>query len=60
MRTLLSACLFALLCVSTPAQQSSQSPQSRQDAVDQRGDHVMGFSHDLTTHHFHRSCEETL
>ena len=26
---------------------------SRQDAVVQRGDHMMGFSHDATTHHFH-------
>jgi hypothetical protein len=24
----------------------------RQEGVEQRGDHVMGFSHDLATHHF--------
>jgi len=35
-------------------QQASQPDQStRQDGVVQRGDHVMGFSHDATTHHFH-------
>jgi hypothetical protein len=35
-------------------QQTSQPEQSaRQDGVVQRGDHVMGFSHDTTTHHFH-------
>jgi hypothetical protein len=35
------------------AQQSAAPGQSRQDGVDQRGDHVMGFSHESTTHHFH-------
>lgn len=35
------------------AQQSSASGQSRQDSVDPRRDHIMGFSNDLTTHHFH-------
>jgi hypothetical protein len=35
------------------AQQTSQSNQStRTDGVVRRGDHVMGFSHDLTAHHF--------
>lgn len=54
MRTFLSACLLALFCTTASlAQQSSTSRQSRQDGVDQREDHVMGFSHDLTTHHFH-------
>jgi hypothetical protein len=33
-----------------PAQQTSET---RQDGVVQRGDHVMGFRHDSTTHHFH-------
>lgn len=44
MRTLL---LLTFLCFPTAAQ------QSHQDAVNQRGDQTMGFSHDLTTHHFH-------
>ena len=52
MRTCLSVCFLALFCAASLAQQSSTSGQSRQDGVDQRGDHVMGFSHDLTTHHF--------
>ena len=34
--------------------QSSQNAQApRPDAVAHRGDHVMGFSHTATTHHFH-------
>jgi hypothetical protein len=53
MRTCLSVCLLALLAAATLAQPSSMSGQSRQQSVVQRGDHVMGFSHDLTTHHFH-------
>lgn len=51
MRHCLSACLLALLCASINAQQPSS--ESRQEGVVQRGDHVMGFSHDSTTHHFH-------
>jgi hypothetical protein len=27
--------------------------EAHHDAVDRRGDHVMGFSHEKTTHHFH-------
>jgi hypothetical protein len=53
MRTYLSVSLLALFWVSCLAQQSGTSGPSREDSVDQRGDHVMGFSHDLTTHHFH-------
>ena len=53
MRIFLSAGFLTLFCAASLAQQSSTSGQSRQDGVDQRGDHVMGFSHDLTTHHFH-------
>jgi hypothetical protein len=26
--------------------------EAHHDAIDKRGDHVMGFSHDKTTHHF--------
>lgn len=53
MRIFLSACFLSLFCAASLAQQSSTSGQSHQAGVDQRGDHVMGFSHDLTTHHFH-------
>jgi hypothetical protein len=53
MRIFLSACFLALFSAASLAHQSSTSGQSRQDGVDQRGDHVMGFSHDATTHHFH-------
>src|SRR5262250_472377 len=45
------ACLLMTLPVCTLGQQTSQS--SRQDGVVQRGNHVMGFAHDSTTHHFH-------
>jgi len=53
MRNCLTAYAIALCCAAWLPQQSPSPPQSRQDAVDQRGDHVMGFSHDATTHHFH-------
>jgi hypothetical protein len=53
MRIFLSVYFLTILCAPSLAQQSSTPSQSRQDGVSQRGDHVMGFSHDLTTHHFH-------
>ena len=53
MGTCLLALSLALFCAFASAQRSSTSGQSRQDGVDQRGDHVMGFSHDSTTQHFH-------
>jgi len=53
MRTCLSACFLAVFSAASLAQQSSMSGPPRQGGVDQRGDHVMGFSHDSTTHHFH-------
>lgn len=31
----------------------AQAPAPRDQAVQSRGDHVMGFSHEKTTHHFH-------
>ena len=53
MRTITLVLLLAVLPRYSPAQQTSQSDQAaRQDSVAHRGDHVMGFSHDLTTHHF--------
>jgi hypothetical protein len=46
-------CLLITLPAWIVAQQTTQPGQSiRQDGVVQRGDHEMGFSHDLTTHHF--------
>jgi hypothetical protein len=53
MQTSLSACLLVLFCAALVEQQSPVPGQTRQNAVEQRGDHVMGFSHELTTHHFH-------
>jgi hypothetical protein len=53
MRKMTLVFLLAVLPGCSAAQQSSQPDQSaRQDGLAQRGDHVMGFSHDLTTHHF--------
>lgn len=34
------------------AQQAVASPQLDDHAMNRRGDHVMGFDHDKTTHHF--------
>jgi hypothetical protein len=49
-----SLLLAVILCVSAgaaePPESSSASPSQ---GVNHRGDHVMGFSHDATTHHFH-------
>ena len=51
MRNLSLSLMLVRCCL---GQQVSQPEQStRQDGVVQRGDHVMGFSHDATTHHFH-------
>ena len=53
-RNLFLACMLTTMPVCAAAQQPSQPDQStRQDGVVQRGDHVMVFSHDATTHHFH-------
>jgi hypothetical protein len=35
------------------AQTASSSCSAHQAGVETRGDHVMGFDHDKTTHHFH-------
>jgi hypothetical protein len=55
MRTIASLLLlFTLSAFAFAQQHSSPNEQStRQQGVVQRGDHVMGFSHDVTTHHFH-------
>ena len=53
MRTTTLVFLLMTLPACTVAQQATQPNQgTRQDGVVQRGNHVMGFSHDLTTHHF--------
>jgi hypothetical protein len=54
MRKLAYLFLWLGVSVCSVAQQTTQSDQnSRQEGVVQRGDHVMGFSHETTTHHFH-------
>jgi hypothetical protein len=40
------------LCGFGQSTQSESTQSSRQQGVAQRGDHVMGFSHDATAHHF--------
>jgi hypothetical protein len=52
MRAFLLAGLLGLLCACAVAQQTT-TEQSRQEGVEERGEHVMGFSPDKTTHHFH-------
>jgi hypothetical protein len=44
---------FALSTISLAQQPSVPNQSTRQNGVPERGDHVMGFSHDATTHHFH-------
>jgi hypothetical protein len=49
-----SLLLALVLGVSTSAAEPPDSgSSSRSQDVNSRGDHVMGFSHDATTHHFH-------
>lgn len=44
--------LLGFLLLTIPVVAASTQQSSRQDNVVQRGDHVMGFSHETTTHHF--------
>jgi hypothetical protein len=44
---------FTLTSISVAQQPSAPNQSTRQNGVPERGDHVMGFSHDATTHHFH-------
>ena len=54
MRKFLFLTLLPPLSLYSVAQQTTPSDQkTRQDGVVERGDHVMGFSHDATAHHFH-------
>lgn len=53
MRTTTLVFVLMTLPACAVEQQAPQSNQgTRHDGVVERGDHVMGFSHDLTTHHF--------
>jgi hypothetical protein len=52
-KMLLLAGLLTALAAPVSGQRATQPAQtSRQEGVAERGDHVMGFFHDLTTHHF--------
>jgi len=54
MQNMVLAFLLPALPVCLVAQPPPQPDQNtRQVGVIPRGDHVMGFSHDATTHHFH-------
>ena len=57
MRKILLAFLLAALPAGAavqqaPQQASSPDQRARQDGLAERGDHVMGLSHEATTHHF--------
>jgi hypothetical protein len=43
---------LALASMSVAQQPSVPNQSTRQNGVAERGDHVMGFSHDAATHHF--------
>ena len=49
-KTLLAALLFSLALI--PLAAPAQDHADRHASVNQHGDHVMGFSHETTTHHF--------
>ena len=51
--TVLAVFLLSFSLAALGQQSIAADNTSRQDAVVRRGDHVMGFSHDATTHHFH-------
>ena len=50
--TALVVLFFALASMSVAQEPSVPNQSTRQNGVAERGDHVMGFSHDATTHHF--------
>ena len=53
MRILLFIPLLTILCFRAIAQQVPQPDQNaHSEGVIKRGEHVMGFSHEATTHHF--------
>jgi hypothetical protein len=49
---LLIVSLTILPCVAI-GQEGKPTPNSREEGVANRGNHVMGFSHEAATHHFH-------
>ena len=55
MKTILAylTALLLLTTLSSQAQHEHSSPTAHHDAVDERGDKGMGFSHKMTGHHFH-------
>lgn len=60
MRAILIISIITALAGPSIVQQPSPSEQTaRQDAVVERGEHVMGFSHDSTTHHFRLLKDKT-
>ncbi len=52
MRTLAGTALLASLAVPLSAQTTPTPGPDHHAAVNERGDHVMGFDHEKTTHHF--------
>jgi hypothetical protein len=53
MRTILLLCSLVILASVANAQQNPPTDQDkRSEDVVKRGEHVMGFSHEATTHHF--------
>lgn len=52
MRIALLVSLLASFIGIVVAQQAAQDQTARSKGVTKRGEHVMGFSHDATTHHF--------
>ena len=56
MNSLLTATLFLLAALNgfpqNPAQDKPPAQDDHHQGVVERGDHVMGFSHDKATHHF--------
>src|SRR6266404_9728639 len=53
MRTMLLLFLLAILPgMASPQQNPSLDQNKRSEDVVKRGEHVMGFSHEATTHHF--------
>jgi hypothetical protein len=54
---LFSLLFFCPLCLGVMAQQASPGHEDHFAGVNSRGDQGMGFSHELTTHHFHLLAE---
>src|SRR5271168_4998001 len=48
----LVTCSFILSMVCSVSYAAAQHDHSQPSGVESRGDHVMGFDHDKTTHHF--------